>query len=67
MTRYSHETTVGMGLEPIVVSISNVEEHSIDIESSKSAWLCVLGSFMFLIPTFGNIHVSIFLDALADF
>lgn len=56
-----------MGLEPIVVSISNVEEHSIDIESSKSAWLCVLGSFMFLIPTFGNIHVSIFLDALADF
>ncbi|EEU39076.1 uncharacterized protein NECHADRAFT_42940 [Fusarium vanettenii 77-13-4] len=52
-----------IGLEPIVVTMSNVngdsETRSVaqstggDIESKMSAWVCVLGSFLCLTPTFG--------------
>lgn len=30
------------------------EAAPVDIESSISAWLCVLGSFFFLVPSFGK-------------
>ncbi|KAM0430992.1 hypothetical protein ACHAPT_005626 [Fusarium lateritium] len=52
-----------IGLEPIVVTMSNVngdpDARSLaqsaggDIESKTSAWMCVLGSFLCLVPTFG--------------
>ncbi|KAM5353980.1 hypothetical protein ACJ41O_000630 [Fusarium nematophilum] len=51
------------GLEPIVITMSNVngdpetrsQAHSMgaDIETKASAWMCVLGSFLMLVPTFG--------------
>ncbi|KAL6399192.1 hypothetical protein AUP68_17736 [Ilyonectria robusta] len=31
-----------------------LESIPLDIESTWSAWLCVLGSFMFLVPSFGE-------------
>ncbi|KAF4470485.1 transporter mch4 [Fusarium albosuccineum] len=55
--------TFAAGLEPIVITMSNVnadpETRSLaqstggDVESKVSAWVCVLGSFLFLVPTFG--------------
>lgn len=56
------------GLDPITATMSNVnpdaetqtqpqaeeEPTNEDIEKSLSAWLCVLGAFLALIPTFGN-------------
>lgn len=51
------------GLDPIAAAMSNVnpdaeaqpeaEPAAEDIENSFSAWLCVLGAFLCLIPTFG--------------
>lgn len=51
------------GLDPIAAAMSNVnpdaeaqpeaEPPAEDIENSFSAWLCVLGAFLCLIPTFG--------------
>ncbi|KAM0561449.1 hypothetical protein ACHAPJ_003330 [Fusarium lateritium] len=51
------------GLDPIIVTMSNVnpdpeaqadaESTSADIESTWGAWICVLGAFLFLVPTFG--------------
>ncbi|KAF4981477.1 hypothetical protein FZEAL_2720 [Fusarium zealandicum] len=54
--------TGAYGLEPIVVTMSNVnrdpesqsqaQSMGGDIESKASAWICVLGSFLFLVPSF---------------
>ncbi|KAF5656942.1 monocarboxylate transporter [Fusarium heterosporum] len=50
------------GLDPIVATIPNInpdaeaqpEAHSPeDVEKSFSAWICVLGAFLCLVPTFG--------------
>lgn len=52
------------GLDPIAAAMSNVnpdaeaqqeaESPAEDIENSFSAWICVLGAFLCLVPTFGK-------------
>ncbi|KAF5580232.1 monocarboxylate transporter 2 [Fusarium subglutinans] len=50
------------GLDPITATVSNISpdaeaqpeaDSSQDVEKTFSAWICVLGSFLTLIPTFG--------------
>ncbi|KAF5658877.1 monocarboxylate transporter 2 [Fusarium circinatum] len=50
------------GLDPITATVSNINpdaeaqpdaDSSQDVEKTVSAWICVLGSFLTLIPTFG--------------
>jgi hypothetical protein len=56
------------GLDPIMATMSNInpdaeaqaqtqteeETTSQDVEKSLGAWLCVLGAFLTLVPTFGK-------------
>jgi hypothetical protein len=51
------------GLDPITATVSNINtdaeaqpdaDSRQDVEKSVSAWICVLGSFLTLIPTFGR-------------
>jgi len=57
------------GLDPIMATMSNVNPDAEaqtntqdapgqDVEKSLSAWLCVLGSFLALVPTFGK-HIMV--------
>ncbi|KAF5967438.1 monocarboxylate transporter [Fusarium bulbicola] len=50
------------GLDPITATVSNINpdaeaqpdaDSSQDVEKTVNAWICVLGSFLTLIPTFG--------------
>ena len=60
------------GLDPIMATMSNVNPDAEaqtntedapgqDVEKSISAWLCVLGSFLALVPTFGK-HIMTYHD-----
>jgi hypothetical protein len=51
------------GLDPITATVSNINpdaeaqpdvDSRQDVEKTVSAWICVLGSFLTLIPTFGK-------------
>ncbi|RFN54746.1 hypothetical protein FIE12Z_980 [Fusarium flagelliforme] len=39
--------------QPPQLTASRDDTSAVDIESSLAAWICVLGSFLFLMPTFG--------------
>ena len=51
-TEKSPEPT-GYGSNQPQLPASHDETSTVDIESSLAAWICVLGSFLFLMPTFG--------------
>ncbi|KAF5015462.1 hypothetical protein F66182_13205, partial [Fusarium sp. NRRL 66182] len=52
------------GLDPMVLTMSTIntdpetqpeeERTGEDVEKSLSAWICVVGAFLFLVPTFGT-------------
>ncbi|EMT70946.1 Putative transporter MCH4 [Fusarium odoratissimum] len=61
----SQENTnwAAFGLDPITATVSNINpdaeaqpdaDSRQDVEKTVSAWICVLGSFLTLIPTFGK-------------
>lgn len=61
----SQENTnwAAFGLDPITATVSNINpdaeaqpeaDSRQDVEKTASAWICVLGSFLALIPTFGE-------------
>jgi hypothetical protein len=47
-------------------SVEDNESAVVDIEKSFAAWICVFGSFLFLMPTYGKYNATSALSPVVD-